>query len=129
MSLNLEINDDARGTIVKIEGRLDSDTAPQMRPVYDELLDRRARYIVLDCSRLEYLSSAGLQRMLQLKKLAEANGGRLVISEPTPQVRKVLDIIKAVPVNEVFASQQELDAYLDLMQKSVTDSSDDDVGL
>ena len=40
----------------------------------------------------------------------------------------MLDIIKAVPVNEVFASQQELDAYLDLMQKSVTDS-DDDVNL
>jgi sigma-B regulation protein RsbU (phosphoserine phosphatase) len=34
-------------------------------------------------------------------------------------VRKVFDIVKAVPVNEVFASTEELDDYLDRMQRQV----------
>jgi hypothetical protein len=28
--------------------------------------------------------------------------------------------VKAVPLNEVFANAQELDAYLDLMQRKIT---------
>ncbi|HEX7110823.1 MAG TPA: anti-sigma factor antagonist, partial [Mizugakiibacter sp.] len=37
------------------------------------------------------------------------------------------DIVKAVPLNEVFASVQELDAYLDRIQRQVlrADAEDD----
>jgi len=34
-----------------------------------------------------------------------------------PQIQKVFDILKAIPSLKVFASIQELDRYLDLMQK------------
>jgi len=37
-------------------------------------------------------------------------------------VRKVLDIVKAVDVSEVFSSVAELDAHLDAMQKKVAES-------
>jgi len=36
-----------------------------------------------------------------------------------PQIQKVFDILKAIPSLKVFASIQELDRYLDLMQKKV----------
>ncbi|MGN6093137.1 MAG: STAS domain-containing protein, partial [Luteibacter jiangsuensis] len=39
---------------------------------------------------------------------------------PQPQVKKVFDIVKAVPVAEVFASVGELDQYLDHMQRQMT---------
>ena len=36
-----------------------------------------------------------------------------------PQIQKVFDILKAIPSLKVFASIEELDNYLDKMQKSV----------
>jgi len=35
-------------------------------------------------------------------------------------VKKVFDIVKAVPVKEVFASVAELDNYLDHIQRTVS---------
>jgi sigma-B regulation protein RsbU (phosphoserine phosphatase) len=37
----------------------------------------------------------------------------------------VFDIVKAVPVNEVFTSTRELDAYLDRMQRQITEADAD----
>jgi len=36
-------------------------------------------------------------------------------------VKKVFEIVKAVPVQSVFASTAELDDYLDKMQRQVSD--------
>ena len=38
---------------------------------------------------------------------------------PQPAVRKVLDIVKAIPPGGIFASVAELDEYLDAMQRQV----------
>jgi hypothetical protein len=39
---------------------------------------------------------------------------------PTPAVKKVLDIVKAAEIDSIFTSVQELDRYLDAMQKKVS---------
>jgi anti-sigma B factor antagonist len=36
-----------------------------------------------------------------------------------PQIQKVFDILKAIPSLKVFVNIQELDRYLDSMQKKV----------
>jgi len=38
-----------------------------------------------------------------------------------PQIRKIFDILKALPVESVFESMQEVDNYLDAMQKEKTE--------
>ena len=40
---------------------------------------------------------------------------------PQPSVRKVLDIVKAVPAGGIFKDIAELDAYLDEIQRQVRD--------
>ena len=35
-----------------------------------------------------------------------------------PQIQKVFDILKAIPTLKVFANIEELDNYLDVMQKA-----------
>jgi hypothetical protein len=42
-----------------------------------------------------------------------------VIVNPQPAVRKVLEIVKALPPQQVFGSDAELDAYLDAMQRKI----------
>ena len=57
--------------------------------------------------------------MFKIKKWAKATGGGFVILNPTPQVKKVFEIVKAVPVKSIFNTTEELDDYLDQVQSNV----------
>lgn len=58
---------------VVVSGRLDAAQAPRAQ----QLLDRMEGVIILDCARLEYISSAGLGVLLKTQKRLMASAGRL----------------------------------------------------
>lgn len=122
MSLTIDYQpQDRRLATLAIAGRLDAQTAPELDAAAvtaGEGVDGNAT-IVLDMKGLDYISSAGLRSIAKLRRAMQARGGTVLLVNPQPQVRKVFDIVKAVPVNEVFASIAELDAYLDTMQRKV----------
>ena len=74
---------------IKLEGRLDTSTAPELETEIKGSTDE-VELLVLDLEALEYISSAGLRVVLGAQKKMNALGGTMV-------VRNVLD-----PVMEVF---------------------------
>ncbi|HKQ14787.1 MAG TPA: STAS domain-containing protein [Steroidobacteraceae bacterium] len=111
----------ANPTTLTLVGRLDSNTAPELDAVLDRLLKGTPARLVFDLSRLEYLSSAGIRCFVRARKAIEPRGGKVAIVNPQPSVRKVLDIVKAVPAGGIFKDIAELDEYLDAIQKQVRD--------
>jgi anti-sigma B factor antagonist len=71
----LAIDHGAPGTVV-IKGRLDAVQAPTAQA----FLDGVEGTVTLDCSGLEYISSAGLGVLLKTQKRLLASGGRLRLS-------------------------------------------------
>lgn len=106
---------------VHLEGRLDNETVAILDRELDRLLGSPVRVLVFDFAGLEYISSAGLRSIFAAQKSMRARAGTTLLLDPRPAVRKVLDIVKAVDVSEVFSSVAELDAYLDAMQKKITE--------
>lgn len=107
---------------IALVGRLDSSTAPELDAVLDRVLHgARLSRLVFDLSRLEYLSSAGIRCFIRARKAIESGGGKVAIVNPQPAVRKVLDIVKAIPAGGIFKDVAELDDYLDHIQKQVRD--------
>jgi anti-anti-sigma factor len=105
---------------IALAGRLDSSTAPELEAVLDRVLkNTRLPRLVFDLSQLEYLSSAGIRCFIRARKAIEPGGGKVAIVNPQPAVRKVLDIVKAIPAGGIFKDVAELDAYLDEMQRQV----------
>jgi anti-sigma B factor antagonist len=106
---------------VWLEGRLDASTFTDLDDALRDITPMvdNGGTLVLDLSSLEYISSAGLRSLAQLRKQMNDRGGRTLLLNPQPQVKKVFDIVKAVPVKEVFASINELDQYLDHIQRTV----------
>ena len=103
-----------------LAGRLDTNTAPQLDQELDRVLHAgEIKQLVFDLSQLEYLSSAGIRCFIRARKVIEPRGGKVAIVNPQPGVRKVLDIVKAIPSAGIFGSVAELDEYLDAMQKQV----------
>jgi sigma-B regulation protein RsbU (phosphoserine phosphatase) len=130
MTLSLHSEFSAPGrVVVQVGGRLDAMTFGELDEAMLGLLPRLPDdgTVVIDLAALEYVSSAGLRSFAKIRKSMRARGGHTLLLNPQPQVRKVFDIVKAVPVNEVFASTQELDAYLDRMQRQITDGDDSDI--
>ena len=101
-----------------VKGRLDSATAPKLEAALAPLLDAPAiTSLVLRLDGLQYVSSAGIRCLIRARKAMEARGGRVAIVNPQPAVRRVLEIVKALPPDQVFADQAELDTLLDATQR------------
>ncbi len=119
MSLAIEVlTSDSGKCRIELSGRLDTTTAPELDEKMASI-DASAHPVqVIDLSNLEYVSSAGLRSLFKAKKSAAAHESKVLLVNPQPQVKKVFDIIKALPAESVFASEQELDDYLDRMQRA-----------
>ena len=79
--------------------------------------------LVMDLARLEYISSAGIRSLLQARK-ALAPLGKVLAVNPQAQIRKVLDMVQALPLGEIFATTAEADAYIDKLQREMLQGKD-----
>jgi anti-anti-sigma factor len=112
---------------VSLSGRVDTHTYQDLDQRLAPVLgDVAVDNLVLDLEAVDYISSAGVRSVFRARKALAARGGKVLVLNPQPQIKKVFDIVKAVPVTDVFRSSAELDAYLDKMQKKVLAGDDDE---
>ena len=127
MSLSIEIAPASNGNQrVALAGRLDTHTYGDLDQQLAPVLGSTIQSLVLDLAGLDYISSAGVRSIFKARKALSARGGKVVVVNPKPQIQKVFDVVKAVPLDEIFSSVQEADAYLDAMQKKVLRGGDDE---
>lgn len=105
-------------------GRLDTNTAPQLETIIDKEIANNVTLLTLDLAKLDYISSAGLRVLFKTAKHLKKNNGHFGLMHLQPQIQKVLDIVKALPSVPIFKNEQEVDDYLDAMQKKVLDGDD-----
>lgn len=127
MDLTIRIDPPATGSQrVALGGRLDTHTYAELDRQLAPVLASGAPSLVLDLAELQYISSAGIRSIFRARKALSARGGKVVVVNPQPQIQKVFDVVKAVPMNEIFSSIAEADAYLDLMQRKVLSGGQED---
>jgi len=105
--------------VVSPIGTLDANTFKIFDEEMDTILKQKPDVIIFDMEFADYISSSGIRVLLKTKKALKQTDGRMVFIRLQPQIQKVFDILKAIPTLEVFASIEELDNYLDTMQKTV----------
>ncbi|HWT81919.1 MAG TPA: STAS domain-containing protein [Candidatus Methylomirabilis sp.] len=100
-------------------GSLDSNTSTVLEDRLALIKKSNPRAIIFDLKDLTYISSAGVRVFVGLRKAMKATGGTVALANLQPQIRKVFDIIQALPSLNVFESVEELDRYLAKMQQKV----------
>ena len=75
---------------LKIIGRLDTTTAPELEAAIDGSI-AGMKELVLDCRDLEYVSSAGLRVILKAQKLMNAQGS-MKLTHVNETIMEVFDI-------------------------------------
>ena len=118
MALNVEISPrKGGGLVVAPQGRLDSVTAPDFEVAVDGVLKDKVKVIILDLGSVDFLSSAGIRVIFKLQKGVLGNRGVVVVSKPQPQVARVLEIVRAMPKEQIFENTEEADKYLAAIQE------------
>lgn len=110
-------NREAGSYVVCPEGRLDAATTPAFEEKINPLLAPQTKTLILNLEKLIYLSSAGIRVIFKIRKTLAANRGTFIITNLQPQIRKVFEIINALPDTPIFQSIEEVDRYLDAIQK------------
>ena len=95
----MTITGNLNGTTLEIalEGRLDTMTAPELEAELNASMDG-AESLVLDFSRLDYISSAGLRVLLSAHKKMSGKGG-----------------MKVTNVNEIVQEVFEVTGFADIL--------------
>ena len=105
---------------VSLNGSPDTITSPDLEAQLDQAFSGHVAMAVFDMEHLTFISSAGLRVIFKTLKKLKASDGRVGVSKMSPSVRKVFEIVKALPDMNVFANDEEMDAYLAAMQRPDT---------
>ena len=89
MTINVER--DYELVVLKITGRLDTTTAPNLDTVINELSED-TKELILDMGGLEYISSAGIRVVLSAYKKMMSNQGIMRIIKANDMVRDVFEM-------------------------------------
>lgn len=121
MALSIHVEEGRSFTkTLRLEGRLDNESAAELDRRVDAVLASALKVLVFDLAGLEYTTSAGLRTFLRAQKSLRQRAGKVLFVNLQAPVQKVFDIAKAADLDSVFRNVQELDAYLDAMQKKTT---------
>ena len=98
--LNIVKKQDGDTLTVKLDGRLDTNTAPDFQTEMEPLLNDISK-LVLDFEKLDYISSAGLRVLLKTFQVMEAKDGRMVLKNVNEDLYDVLKLSGFVDFLEI----------------------------
>lgn len=102
--LRVAVRRHAASAVVTPAGELDHHTAELLREPLEASLDAGCTKLVVDCSRLEFCDSTGLNVLLGARLKAEAAGGGVHLAGMLPVVARVFEITGADAVFTVHAT-------------------------
>ena len=118
MQLNVTAKEKSPGVqILSLIGSLNTNTFPLLEKEVNVVLEKSPDVLIFDLEQLEYISSAGIRVILKANKAMKKKNGKAMFANMQPQIKKVFEIINALPHQQIFSNIEEMDRYLDTMQK------------
>jgi len=105
MEIGFETINDA--TVAVISGRIDSTTSKELEAKLIPMVDSGIRKLVVDFSRVDFISSAGLRILLMsAKKLKQANG-KMALCCLKDSIKEVFEISGFSAIIPIFSTREE----------------------
>ena len=111
----LEVNTATRSPgifVVSPIGSIDGTDHGMLQEKIESVLKQNPDVIIFDMEHADYINSMGIRVLVKTKNAMKPRGGKIAFINLQPRIRKVFDIINAMPAFKVFANLQEFDDYL-----------------
>jgi len=93
--------------ILELKGRMDALTAPLVREKMIFVIDQGERMFLLDCSDLDYISSAGLRVLFEAAYKIQDLEGKIACYGVNSNVRKIFNLADLSSDIPIFNSQED----------------------
>jgi anti-sigma B factor antagonist len=122
MPLKVSVQDKGDGTfLVRPEGSIDANTFMTLQNEVDAILTKSPKVVIFNMMDVKYVSSAGVGVVLLTEQELQPKNGKVLMVNLQPQIKKVFEIVKALPDQQIFSSLEEMDRYLHEIQRRVRD--------
>lgn len=103
-----EIKEELKTVWIRVEGRIDSLSAPQLQLEINHLIARGERTLVADLSRVSYISSAGLRVFMDAFRQLKKVEGEIFFYQISAPVRGVFDMSNLSEIFSLVAGREEI---------------------
>lgn len=110
--MEISVNRSEEITTLSLRSSLDSFTSGRVQEQLLELIEQGARKILVDFSRVDYISSAGIRVFYVAKQRLEETSGHMVFCALPSPVKRIFDIVDMSSEFKIFATPQEAIRYL-----------------
>lgn len=93
--------------VVRLDGRLDAITTPLLERGLEKVHKEGGKRVLLDCTSLVYLSSAGLRLLLAFFKRLKREGGFFALFGLADEVKEVVEVAGFHQILPIFVSEQQ----------------------
>ena len=106
-TLSIETDNTQSVSVMKVRGRVDSDTAPELDNALSKLLKDNRNKIVLNLQGVDFLSSAGLRAMVKALKGAQNSGGDVRLASVSEPIEVILRTVGMMQMFKMFSTSEE----------------------
>jgi anti-sigma B factor antagonist len=93
--------------VVRLQGRLDSQTAAAATAEMAQVLASAPSSVLLNLAELEFISSAGLRILVQVAREMRARQGVIKLCAPIEAVRKLLELSGLTQLLDLYDSEAD----------------------
>jgi anti-anti-sigma factor len=109
-ALSIDIARPGDGVVhVILGGEVDILSVGELKRRIDELEELMPAHVVFDLGGLDFIDSSGINALVQAVRTIEELGGTGVLTAPSPEARRVFEIIG---ISQVVSVVQDVDAAL-----------------
>lgn len=105
--MKIESTENGQWHVVSFEGHLDTTTAPDAESELSKLLNDGVTNILVDLSKLDYISSAGLRILFATAKRLKNVSGKFRICSLNETVQDVFEMSGFNTILNIFSDQAE----------------------
>ncbi len=105
--LSLETDNTQSTSVMKVKGRVDSDSAPELETALTKLLNDGRNKIVLNLQNVDFLSSAGLRAIVKAYQGAKKSGGDLRLASVSEPIEVILRTVGMMQMLKMYPTDQE----------------------
>ncbi|MDZ4743975.1 MAG: STAS domain-containing protein [Verrucomicrobiota bacterium] len=91
--------------IIDVSGEFDLANAPKARALFDQLIKKQAKQIVVNFNEATYIASSGLATVIDVFQRSRKFQGRLVLCGLAPVVKNVFEIARLDSVFTIFLDE------------------------
>lgn len=107
LGLNIAIEEVGGKCVLRLEGRIDAVTSPSLEKEIAHLFEGGHKHMLLDCLKVDYLSSAGMRLLLSSTKKFKGAKGHFALCNLEDEVMEIIKVAGFERVLEIYSSEAD----------------------